>query len=155
MCAQRSGRKGDGTLWEMTAISVVEGSAFAEVLKEESGLSFWGGVDAQTGCVIDQRSRLCGQSLTGKILCMSQSKGSCSSTGILLEMIRAGTAPSGFILCKAEGILAMGAVIGQELYGVDVPVYTVERENYDRIQDHQIMEMKQGKIYVFEKGEEL
>ena len=49
----------------------------------------------------------------------------------------------------------MGAVIGQELYGVDVPVYTVERENYDRIQDHQIMKMKQGKIYVFEKGEEL
>ena len=75
MCAKRSGRKGDGTLWEMTAISVVEGSAFAEVLKEERGLSFWGGVDAQTGCVIDQRSKLCGQSLTGKILCMPRARG--------------------------------------------------------------------------------
>lgn len=112
---------------------IIGGEADGAVLWTETGLSFWGGVNAAEGIVIDRHHPLCGERMTGKILCIPRGRGSCSSSGILLEMIRIQTAPAAIVSVEAEGILAIGAVIGQELYGKTIPICTVSEEDFDQL----------------------
>lgn len=113
---------------------IIEGEAIGTVLWTGTGLSFWGGVDAAEGTVIDRHHPLCGQRMTGKVLCIPRGRGSCSSSGILLEMIRIHTAPAAIVSVEAEGILAIGAVIGQELYGRTIPICTVSEEDFKTLE---------------------
>ena len=71
--------------------------------------------------------------MTGKILLIPNGRGSCSGSGIMLEMIRQKTAPAALISIEAESIIALGSVIGKQLYGRVVPLYTLKREDYDSI----------------------
>lgn len=119
------------------AVPIVEGEANGTVLWTETALSFWGGVDAAAGTVIDRHHPLCGRCMTGEILCIPRGRGSCSSSGILLEMIRTGTAPAAIVSIEAEGILAIGAVIGQELYGRSIPICTVPEGDYAKLEKAQ------------------
>lgn len=114
--------------------ALVSGIVEGEALVTNTPLSFWGGVDAKTGCVIDRRHDLCGVCLTGKVLFIPQGRGSCSSSGIILEMIRAGTAPAAIIAIQSEAILATGSIIGRELYGRTMPVITVSEQMFKEIQ---------------------
>ena len=96
----------------------VRGSAL--ILDE--GLSLWGGMDPSTGTLIDTHHPQRGASLTGRVVVMPSGRGSSSSASVLAEAVRAKTAPAAFILETADLILAIGAAVAFELYGVLVPV---------------------------------
>jgi hypothetical protein len=100
----------------------VEGDASGNVLRLEEPLSFWGGLDPETGQVIDRRHPQAGTSVTGTILVMPSGRGSSSSSNVLAESIRAGTGPAGIVLAAADGIVALGAMVAAELYDAVVPV---------------------------------
>ena len=85
-------------------------------------LSFWGGVDPETGDITDVRHPQHGASVTGRILVMPSGRGSSSSASVLAESIRAGTAPAAIVLGEADPILALGAIVARELYGKATPV---------------------------------
>jgi predicted aconitase with swiveling domain len=85
-------------------------------------LSLWGGVDPASGTVIDARHPQRGESVAGRILVMAAVRGSSSSSSILAEAIRAGTAPAAILLGEPDLILAVGAAVGEELYGRRMPV---------------------------------
>ena len=95
-------------------------SGVALVLAEP--LSLWGGVDPASGTVIDARHPQRGESVAGRILVMAAVRGSSSSSSILAEAIRAGTAPAAILLGEPDLILAVGAAVGEELYGRRMPV---------------------------------
>ena len=61
-------------------------------------------------------------------------KGSSSASSILLEAARLGTAPAAIVLAEMDGILALGAAVAREMYGVELPV-VVAGESYGRIRD--------------------
>ena len=63
-----------------SALAVVEGDADGRVLFGNGPISFWGGVDAATGCVIDRRHNLYGACLTGAVLVIPRGAGSCSTS---------------------------------------------------------------------------
>jgi hypothetical protein len=88
----------------------------------EEGLSLWGGMDPATGELIDAHHPQRGASLTGRILVMPSGRGSSSSASVLAESVRAGTAPAGIVLGEPDLILAIGAAVAEELYGIRVPV---------------------------------
>ena len=88
----------------------------------EEPLSFWGGIDPETGEVVDVRHPQHGANVTGRILVMSSGRGSSSSSSVLAEAIRAGTAPAAIVLGEADPILALGAIVARELYGKITPV---------------------------------
>ena len=70
---------------------------FSEVtplLYSSTGLSFWGGIDPETGLVIDHTHPLYGQCVTGKALAIPSSRGSCTGSQVLLECILNQTGPS-------------------------------------------------------------
>src|SRR5690349_12926773 len=101
---------------------LTEGEASGPLMVSREPLSFWGGVNAHTGEVIDRRHPLSGQVLTGKILVLPGSRGSSSGSGVLLEAISRHFAPAAIITTTPDAILVLGALIAQELYGYSIPV---------------------------------
>jgi len=104
------------------ARTLVPGTAEGRALVLDEPLSFWGGVDPETGDIIDLRHPQHGASVTGRILVMPSGRGSSSSSSVLAESIRAGTAPAAIVLGEADPILALAAIVARELYGKTTPV---------------------------------
>ena len=115
--------------------TLVAGHASGLALVLEEPLSFWGGVDPATGALIDTHHPQQGASVTGRILVMPSGRGSSSSSYVLAESIRAGTAPVAILLREPDGIVALGAIVARELYGSTVPVVVLGPEAYDSIVD--------------------
>lgn len=116
----------------MTAITtsetVIAGSATGPLVVSPAPLSFWGGYDANTGEVIDRRHPLSGRRLAGCILALPWTRGSSTTTAILLESVRLHTAPAAILLPKVDTFIALASIVAQELYGRGFPVLVVDPE---------------------------
>lgn len=84
-------------------------------------ISFWGGVDAQTGCIVDVRHPQHGECIAGKALFVPGSIGSSSASAVLLELVRNGHAPAAIVLHEPDAILLLGLIVAREM-GLDAPV---------------------------------
>ena len=115
-----------GIVRVVTGRVVVAGSGRGAALVTPEPLSFWGGVDPQTGEVIDRHHPLCGERLAGRVLLLPHGRGSCSASGVLLEAIRNGTAPAGILTTRVDPIIGLGGILGDELYGRPVPIVVVD-----------------------------
>jgi predicted aconitase with swiveling domain len=104
------------------ARTLVAGSATGPALVLETPLSFWGGIDPATGLVIDAHHPQHGANVVGTVLVMPSGRGSSSSSTVLAEAVRAGVAPAAIVLHEPDAIVALGAIVARELYGVNVPV---------------------------------
>ncbi|GMQ98891.1 MAG: DUF126 domain-containing protein [Acidimicrobiia bacterium] len=111
---------------ESECLALVAGDAAGTVIRLDVPLSFWGGVDPSSGTIIDQRHPQLGEDLTGRILVMAHSRGSSSSSGVLAECIRAGTAPRAIIMNEPDIIVMLGALVADELYGTTCPVIVTD-----------------------------
>ncbi|CVI62367.1 MULTISPECIES: cis-3-hydroxy-L-proline dehydratase [Agrobacterium] len=114
------------------ARSILAGSAEGPVIATNEALSFWGGVDPASGRVIDVHHPLHGVCLTGGVLFMPTSRGSCTGSGVLLDLILTGRAPSALVFCEAEDVLTLGALIAAEMFGKPLPVLRLDAENFAR-----------------------
>ena len=110
---------------------IVPAEAKGAVLASSEGLSFWGGVDPATGKVIDAHHPLCGQSLAGKIVLMPTSRGSCTGSGVLLELALNGHAPAALVFREAEDILTLGALIAGKMFDKPLAVLRLGAKDYD------------------------
>ncbi len=121
---------------------VVAGSAAGAALVSNEPLSFWGGLDPNTGEIIDRRHELSGSNAAGKIFVFPQGRGSSTSSGTLLESIRAGVAPAAIINLRTDPILALGAIIADELYQQTMPIVVLSEDDFYSIRegDHLIIE---------------
>ena len=93
-------------------------------------LSFWGGIDVETGNIIDHSHPDRGENVTGKILVMPGGRGSSSASAVLAETIRRGTAPSAVVLSVPDPILTVGAIVAQSLYGLHCPIVVCSIEGF-------------------------
>ena len=112
------------------AFLVVPADVEGETAVCSEGLSFWGGVDPDTGVVIDAHHDLHGKSVAGKIVLMPTSRGSCSSSGVLLELALNGHAPAALIFREDEEILTLGAAIASRMFGKSVGVVRLPALDY-------------------------
>lgn len=124
--------------------TLVAGRARGRALVLPEPLSFWGGVDPTTGVVVDRRHPRAGASLSGRVVLMPTGRGSSSSSAVLAEAVRLGTAPAALVLLEPDPILVVGAIVAQELYGRTVPVVLVDREAFGRVQDGQLIDIHAG-----------
>jgi predicted aconitase/predicted aconitase with swiveling domain len=90
-------------------------------------------VDPQTGIVIDRHHPLRGESLAGRVLAIPSGRGSCSGSGVLLELILNGHAPAAIVICEREEILTLGALVAEEVFEHSIPVLRVDREVFARL----------------------
>lgn len=113
-----------------SARSILAGSAHGPVIASQEALSFWGGVDPAAGRVIDVHHPLHGTCLTGGILMMPSSRGSCTGSGVLLDLVLNGRAPAALVFCEPEDVLTLGALIAAELFGKPLPVLRLAPEAF-------------------------
>ena len=115
------------------ARALLPGDVTAPALVLDEPLSLWGGLEPTTGDIIDQRHPQCGWNVSGRVLVMPVGKGSSSASSILLEAARLGTAPAAIVLAEPDAILALGAAVAREMYGVEMPVVVAGEGQYEEI----------------------
>ncbi|MCP4168348.1 MAG: DUF126 domain-containing protein [Chloroflexi bacterium] len=104
---------------------LVSGSAEGILLVSVEPLSFWGGYDAQTGEIIDRRHPLSGHIAAGCILALPSSRGSSTTSAVLLEAVRLGRAPAAIITSSRDTYFALASIVAGELYDASFPVLAV------------------------------
>jgi hypothetical protein len=114
---------------------LIPGDAAGHLLVSDEPLSFWGGYDSSTGEVIDRRHPLSGKNAAGRILAIPGTRGSSTTTAVLLEAIRAGTAPAALVTAGTDSFLALTVIVADELYGKAPPLVALSREDFDRLVD--------------------
>ena len=105
---------------------VVAGEAHGSALVTTEPLSFWGGYDFNTGTIIDRHHPLTGTSAVGRILVVPFSKGSSTTTAVLLEAVRAGTAPAAIVTTGVDSFFALASIVADVMYGRSFPVVSIE-----------------------------
>ncbi|KAK0663753.1 Uncharacterized protein DIS24_g1119 [Lasiodiplodia hormozganensis] len=108
----------------------VSGNASGEVVASDVELSFWGGVDPQTGEVIDRHHPLSGKSLKDAILVIPGGRGSCSGSGVMLQLLLNDMGPRAILFERREDILTLGVVVAEELFGKSIPVITLSSTDF-------------------------
>jgi uncharacterized protein len=87
------------------------GSAVGVTLVTAMGISFFGGVNPETGLVVEKGHALEGQSIRGKVLVFPSGTGSTVGSYTLYRLKKAGNAPLAILNAEAETITAVGCII--------------------------------------------
>jgi predicted aconitase with swiveling domain len=85
-------------------------------------LSFWGGLDPETGRIIDRHHPQYGESIAGRSLFMARTRGSTSSPGTLVEAIRLGNGPANIMLQQPDLTVMAAVKVAKLLYSIEVDV---------------------------------
>ena len=120
-----------GELSNNEAIIFVQNNVEGDVVVCDEGVSFWGGVDPDTGVIIDIHHPNCGEQLSGKIVLMPTSRGSCSGSGVLLQLAQNGNAPAALIFRETEDILILGAMIAERLFDKKIAILRLKPNIYN------------------------
>ena len=98
---------------ELKGRNIFKGKIKGETIVTKEGISFYGGIDPDTGVVAEVGHSLEGQSIAGKILVFPQGKGSTVGSYILYRLKKNGKAPLAIINKECETIVAVGAIISE------------------------------------------
>jgi uncharacterized protein len=115
---------------------ISKGISSGEVIMTKDSLSFLGGVNPDTGEIIDSKHELFGKNIKNKILVIPSGKGSTVGSYVLYQMAKNLTAPLAVIALEAEPIIATGAIMAG-IPMVDHP----EEDIFDLLYDGQIVEV--------------
>jgi predicted aconitase with swiveling domain len=113
---------------------VIAGSAQGTLLAGHEPLSFWGGYDYRTGEIIDRRHPLSGQIAAGRVLAIPFTRGSSTTTAVLLEAVRAGTAPVAILTTAPDHFFALASIVAGEMYQKSIPLVTLAADDFARLQ---------------------
>jgi len=89
------------------------GWAEGEALVTRQGISFFGGVDPESGVVVERGHELEGQSISGKVLVFPTGKGSTVGSYTIYRLKHSGAAPVAIINASCETITAVGCIIAE------------------------------------------
>jgi len=114
---------------------IVKGSAEGKALVSSEPLSFWGGYNHQTGEITDRRHPLSGAIASGQILALPFSRGSSTTTAVLLEAVRAGTAPAAILTTGIDSFFALASIVADEMYQTPIPVIAISQDDFASLQN--------------------
>lgn len=118
---------------QLTGEVLVPAEAAGSIMLSHDPLSFWGGYDAASGEIIDRRHPLSGLIGKDRILAIPGTRGSSTTTAVLLESVRRGTAPAGFLVTDRDTFLALASVVADEMYGRALPVIRLSQADFGRL----------------------
>jgi len=98
-------------MMEFKAKPVTSGVVEGEAIVSRMAISFTGGMDPDTGIIREPGHDLEGQSVADKILIFPTGKGSTTGSWQFYAAFKRGNAPKGIINVKAEGVVAVSAII--------------------------------------------
>jgi hypothetical protein len=98
---------------KMQGRSIARGQAAGTALVTKMAISFFGGVDPDTGEVVEKGHDLEVQSVRGKVLVFPTGKGSTVGSYTLYRLRHAGAAPAAIVNRECETITAVGCIIAE------------------------------------------
>jgi len=98
---------------KLTGRKIYKGNAEAEAVVTQEGISFYGGVDPDTGKVVEVGHELEGQTISGKILVFPTGKGSTVGSYTMYRMKKNNTAPAAIVNKQIDTIVAVGCIISE------------------------------------------
>ncbi|MCP4164939.1 MAG: DUF126 domain-containing protein [Chloroflexi bacterium] len=117
------------------------GTVEGDALVSPMPIGFLGGVEPETGIILEPKHPLQGQSIANKILVFPHGKGSTVGSYTILRLSRAGAAPLGMINASSEAITAVGAIIA------NIPM--VDEIDITRIQSGDHVSIDGGQVAVY------
>ena len=121
---------------------VISGHASGIALVSHEALSFWGGYDWKSGEITDRRHPLSGENAKGKVLVVPFTRGSSTTTAVLLEAIREGTAPIAIITTATDFFFALASVVAGELYEKSFPLIALSESDFNLVKTGDQIEIK-------------
>jgi len=114
---------------------IYKGKAEGEALVTSMPISFYGGVDPNTGVVIEKGHELQGVSIKGKVLVFPQGKGSTVGSYTLYRLKKNGVAPAAMINRETETIVAVGAIISEIPFVDKIDVSKIKTGEKVKVED--------------------
>jgi len=105
---------------------IKQGTAAGPAIVSLDPIGFLGGVDGDTGIVIEKGHPLEGQSIARKVLVFPTGKGSTVGSYILYQLAVNKLAPTAIINVESEPIVAVGAIIGNIPMVDQMPIEMIE-----------------------------
>jgi predicted aconitase with swiveling domain len=105
---------------------IYPGVATGEALVTRMGISFFGGVDPESGVVVEAGHELEGQSMAGKVLIFPTGKGSTVGSYTLYRLKKNGLAPAAVVNASCETITAVGCIMAEIACIDQIPVEQIK-----------------------------
>ncbi len=95
----------------MRGRTINPGTVEAEAIVSTEPIGFYGGIDIETGVVIEKGHPLEGQCVTNKILVFPNGKGSTVGSYVIYGMAKNNVGPAALVNRETETIVATGAIL--------------------------------------------
>ncbi|CBF78298.1 hypothetical protein AN8629.2 [Aspergillus nidulans FGSC A4] len=122
--------------------AIVHGAATGEILYSKVPLSFWGGVEQTTGDIIDHHHPLFGENIKDRVLVLPSTRGSCSGSLVLIELLVNRVAPTALVFWDSEAIVTTGVIVARTLLGLSLPVYRVSQGQFEDIENQKYLSVR-------------
>jgi putative nucleotidyltransferase with HDIG domain len=119
--------------------TVKSGHAEGEALVSPDPIGFLGGVDPDTGVVVERGHPLEGQCVAGRVLVFPTGKGSTVGSYTLYRLARNGLAPAAILNAEADPVVAVGAIIAEIPMVDQVDVARIHTGDWVRVCDEEII----------------
>jgi len=115
------------------------GRGEGRALVSPAPIGFLGGVDPDTGVVLEPGHPLQGQSVAGTVLVFPTGKGSTVGSYTILRLRRSGHAPIAMLNAESEAIVAVGAIIADIPMVDQIDVRAIHTGDWVAIEDGAVM----------------
>ena len=93
--------------------SIVPGHCLGPALVSMNPISFLGGVDSNTGLIVEKGHDLMGRNVKGRILCFPYGHGSTVGSYVLYSLAKKGLGPAAIVNRTADPVVVVGAIIAE------------------------------------------
>jgi hypothetical protein len=114
---------------------IKSGRAAGLALVSREPIGFLGGVDPETGVVLEPGHSLHGRSVAGKVLVFPTGKGSTVGSYTILRLARSGHAPVAMVNAQSEAIVAVGSIIADIPMVDQVDISLINDDDWVTVED--------------------
>ena len=131
---------------------IIPGAVNATVMRLEAPISFWGGVDYETGTIIDVTHPQRSQCIGGHCLVIPSIRGSGGTPGNLADTIRRGCGPAGIVLGYPDINVMVGIKVANKLYDRLCPLFVCTPAQLDEFRSGERANILETGAYTLDPG---
>lgn len=125
---------------------IKSGRAAGRALVSREPIGFLGGVNPDTGVVLEPGHPLQGRTVAGKVLVFPTGKGSTVGSYTILRLARSGHAPVAMVNAQSEAIVAVGAIIADIPMVDQVAISLIRDGDWVTVEDDVVTVTRIGRL---------
>src|SRR5262249_17038359 len=85
--------------------------------------------------IIDRRHPLSGRIAAARVLALPASRGSSTTTAVLLEAVKLGKAPAAIVTSSIDHFFSLASIVADEMYGKPIPIVAVSPADFAALEE--------------------